>query len=157
MSDALTHDDLEFLDRIALDTIEPVEPPAEVRARVMAAIRPRVLDQSIPGAHESRTVRANEGKWKTVEPGVEVRKLSVDKNRGTVTLMIRMAPNAILSAHDHEGPEDSYVIAGSCRIGAVELGTGDFHHVDAKAHHGDVVANAEGCTLLLTVDLADAA
>lgn len=160
MTEVLTHDDLDLLDRIAVDAIEPVEPPAEVRARVLAAIRQtphRVLDESIPGAHESRTVRANEGKWKTVAPGVEVRKLQVDRNRGIVTLMLRMAPNAILPAHDHHGPEDSYVLAGSCRIGAVELGTGDFHHVDPQAHHGDVVANADGCTLLLTVDLADAA
>lgn len=157
MTEALTTDDLELLDRIAADAITPVEPPAEVRARVFAAIRQRPLDVSIPGAHESRTVRSNEGKWKNVAPGVDVRKLSVDKNRGTVTVMVRMAPNAILPAHDHHGPEDSYVVAGSCRIGAVELGTGDFHHVDGTAHHGDVVATADGCTLLLTVDLADAA
>ena len=157
MTEALTTEDLQLLDRIAIDAIEPVEPPAEVRARLLAAIRPRPLDESIPGAHESRTVRANEGKWKTVAPGVEVRKLQVDRTRGIVTLMIRMAPNAVLPAHDHKGPEDSYVIAGSCRIGAVALGTGDFHHVDPSAHHGDVVANADGCTLLLTVDLADAA
>lgn len=160
MSELLTTEDLALLDRIAVDAIDPVEPPAEVRARVLAAIRApqaRKLDESIPGEHESRTVRANEGKWKAVAPGVEVRKLQVDRNRGVATLMIRMAPNAILPAHDHHGPEDSYVISGSCRIGAVELGTGDFHHVDPSAHHGDVVANADGCTLLLTVDLADAA
>jgi len=160
MTDVLTTDDLELLDRIAIDAIQPVEPPAEVRARVLAAIQPaprRVLDESLPGEHESRTVRANEGRWKAVAPGVEVRKLQVDRNRGTVTLMIRMAPNAVLPAHDHHGPEDSYVVAGSCRIGAIALETGDFHHVDPTAHHGDVVANDDGCTLLLTVDLADAA
>jgi anti-sigma factor ChrR (cupin superfamily) len=74
-----------------------------------------------------------------------------------MTLLLELEPEAILPAHDHDGGEDSYVIRGSCRIGAVALSAGDFHHVDAGAHHGDVVASAEGCLLLLTVDLADAA
>lgn len=157
MNDALTHDDLELLDRVAIDAIEPVAPPPEVRARVLAAIRKPKLDESIPGAHESRTVRANEGTWKSIAPGVELKKMSVDRHRGTATFLVRLAPHAVLPAHDHHGPEDSYVVAGSCRIGAVGLQTGDFHHVDATAHHGNVVASAEGCTLLLTADLADAA
>ena len=114
MTDALTTEDLQFLDRIAVDAIEPVAPPADVRARVLAAVQRPRLDESIPGEHESRTVRADEGRWKTVADGVEVRKLSVDKSRGTVTMMIRLAPNAILPAHDHHGSEDSFVV-GSMR------------------------------------------
>jgi anti-sigma factor ChrR (cupin superfamily) len=158
MSDALTLDELNLLDRLTAETIEPIEPPADVRARVLAAIqRTPQLDESIPGEHESRTVRRDEGAWKSCAPGVRTKKLSKDTARGTATLMLELAPNAILPAHDHEGAEDSYVIRGSCRIGAVALYEGDFHHVDAGAHHGDVVASAEGCLLLLTIDLADAA
>ena len=158
MSDALQIDELEVLDSLVAETIEPVDPPADVRARVLAAIRrtPQ-LDESIPGEHESRTVRKDEGNWRTCAPGVRTKKLSKDTARGTMTLMLELEPNAILPAHDHEGSEDSYVIRGSCRIGAVALYEGDFHHVDAGAHHGDVVASAEGCLLLLTIDLADAA
>ena len=158
MTDALTLDELELLDRLAGETIEPIDPPAEVRARVLAAIqRTPQLDETVPGDHESRTVRREEGSWKSCAPGVRTKKLSKDVARGTATLMLELAPNAVLPAHDHEGAEDSYVIRGSCRIGAVALYEGDFHHVDAGAHHGDVVASAEGCLLLLTIDLADAA
>jgi len=158
MSDALTLDELDVLDRIVGETIEPVDPPAEVRARVIAmARRTAQLDESVPGEHESRTVRADEGKWKSCAPGVRTKKLSKDASRGTMTFMLELEPKAILPAHDHEGSEDSYVIRGSCRIGAVALYAGDFHHVDSGAHHGDVVASAEGCLLLLTVDLADVA
>jgi hypothetical protein len=35
----------------------------------------------------------------------------------------------------------------------VALSEGDFHHVDAGAHHGDVVASEQGCLLLLTVEI----
>ena len=158
MSDALTRNDLAFLDRITAETIEPVTPPSAVRAKVMEAVRnTSQLDESIPGEHESRTVRADEGRWRTLAPGVRSKKLSTDTARNTVTCLLELEPQSILPAHDHEGSEDSYVVRGSCRIGAVALYAGDFHHVDAGAHHGDVIASEEGCLLILTLDLADVA
>ena len=158
LTPGLTADELDVLDRIVAETIAPVDPPAAVRSRILAAVRrtPQ-LDESVPGDHESRTVRADEGTWRSCAPGVRTKKLSKDANRGTMTLLLELEPRAILPAHDHEGSEDSYVIRGSCRIGAVALYAGDFHHVDAGAHHGDVVSSDEGCLLLLTVDLADVA
>jgi anti-sigma factor ChrR (cupin superfamily) len=158
MSDALSHDELELLDQIIGGTIEPIDPPAGVRARLVAAVRSAPqLDDSIPGEHESRTVRTDEGNWRSCAPGVRTKNLSKDPARGTMTFLLELAPASILPAHNHAGGEDSYVIRGSCRIGAVALHAGDFHHVDSGAHHGDVVASAEGCLLLLTVDLADVA
>ncbi len=157
MSDALTLEELDILDRIVAETIEPVAPPAFVRTKILAAVGPRKLDESLPGAHESQTVRADEGKWKTVAPGVRTKKLSKDARRGTFTCLLELAPDAILPAHDHQGGEESYVIQGSCRIGGVALYAGDFHRVEEGAHHGDVIASAEGCLLLITADLADVA
>lgn len=154
MSDALTVDDLEMLGRIAAESIDPVAPPPSVRARVLAAIKP--LDNSVPGAHESLTVRNEEGRWSDVAPGARMKKLSKDPKRNTLTCLLELAPHALVPAHDHEGGEDSYVIRGSCRIGALALNVGDFHHADAASHHGDIVASEEGCLLLLTVDLAKA-
>jgi len=158
LSPALTADELDVLDGIVAETIEPVDPPAAVRSRILAAVRrtPQ-LDESVPGDHESRTVRADEGSWRSCAPGVRTKKLSKDTTRGTATFMLELEPRSILPAHDHAGSEDSYVVRGSCRIGAVALYAGDFHHVDSGAHHGDVVASDEGCLLLLTVDLADVA
>ena len=157
-TDVLTQDEMEVLDRIVAETIEPVEPPASVRAHILAAVRrtPQ-LDESIPGEHESRTVRADEGNWRSCAPGVRTKKLSKDVARNTLTMLLDLDPGAILPAHDHDGGEDSYVIRGSCRIGAVALYAGDFQHVDQGAHHGDVIASDEGCLLMLTVDLADVA
>lgn len=158
MSDALTIEELELLDAIAAKSIEPIEPPPSVRAKLMEAVRQtRQLDESLPGEHESRTIRAAEGRWQSCAEGVRTKKLSKDVARNTATFLLELAPRAILPAHDHHGAEDSYVIQGSCRIGAVALYAGDFHHVDSGAHHGDVVASDEGCLLLLTVDLADVA
>jgi len=146
MDQGLTADELALLDSVAAESLEPVEPPAAVRAAVLAAIR------NVPGSHESVTVRAEEGRWTTVAPGARTKKLS--KAGGRITFLLEMEPNAVVPEHDHEGGEDSFVIRGSCRIGSLALYTGDFHHADATAHHGDVVASAEGCLLLITLQLA---
>jgi anti-sigma factor ChrR (cupin superfamily) len=147
--DVLSPEDLQFLDRVAAEVISPVEPPSLVRAKVMEAIR------NVPGAHESRTIRAEEGKWSTIAPGARMKVLS--KESGRMTFLVDLDPHATVPAHDHEGGEDSYVVRGSCQIGALSLDTGDFHHVDSTAHHGDVVASAEGCLLLLTLTRAKTA
>ena len=140
--EGLTADDLDLLDRAVAECVEPVEPPAGVRENVMAAIR------SVPGAHESFTVRADEGSWKTVAPGARVKKLKPG------TFLLELDAHAVLPAHDHEGGEDSFVVRGSCHIGALGLSAGDFHHADAGAHHGDVVASAQGCLLLIRMEAA---
>ena len=158
MSDALTHDELAILDGIVAESIDPIEPPPLVRTRVLAAIRQRQpLDTSVPGEHESFTIREPEGRWKDVAPGARLKKLSTDAKRGTMTCLLELAPLALVPAHDHDGGEDSYVIRGSCRIGSLALNVGDFHHSDAGSHHGDIVASEEGCLLLITVDVVKAA
>lgn len=152
MSDALTPDDLLLLDRIAAETIEPVAPPESIRGRVLDTIRQtRQFDTSIPGQHESRTIRVDEGTWTDVAPGARMKRLSKDKARNTLTFLLDLDPHAIVDAHDHDGAEDSYVIRGSCYIGGMALNQGDFHHAEATVHHGDVVASADGCLLLITI------
>jgi len=151
MSD-LTRDELEFLNRIAVETTAPVEPPSVIRARVLDLIRKTPqLDESIPGEHESLTVRDAEGTWKTVAPGARVKSLS--RNDRRYVFLLDLDPNAVVWAHDHDGREDSYVVRGSCRIGALGLYTGDFHHVEGGAHHGDVVASEDGCLLMITLEV----
>src|SRR5688572_15794117 len=155
MSDTLNQEDLDLLDRIATSTIEPMDPPQAVRARVMDSIRGIAqLDASVPSAEESVTVRADEGTWKTIAPGARMKRLTKDARR--VVFLLDLDPNAIVSAHDHDGGEDSYVVRGSCQIGGLGLFQGDFHHSDAGSHHGDVVASAEGCLLMITMEVAAA-
>src|SRR6185436_11043469 len=102
---ALDSEDLQLLDRIAAQVIAPVDPPAHARAKVMEAIR------NVRGAHESRTVRAEEGKWSTIAPGARMKMLS--KESGRMTFLIDLDPLATVPEHDHDGGEDSYVVRGS--------------------------------------------
>jgi anti-sigma factor ChrR (cupin superfamily) len=147
MTEQLAKDDALLLDELVAETIEPVTPPSAVKLRLMSMIR------DIP--QNSRTVRSHEGHWtQTPMPGVKIKLLTVDKTRGTATVLMDLAAGAMLPEHDHHGDEQTFVLSGSCRIGGVSLEKGDFHHVGGDAHHGRVVSDG-GCVLLLVVDEAD--
>ncbi len=146
MTETLSIEDLTLLDAIVAESIEPIAPPVGLRARILGAAT--VTPQN------TRTVRANEGRWFKVVPGVTVKPLSIDLVRDTATLLMTLEPGARVPAHDHSGAEDSFVISGSCRIGESYLLKGDFHHADTGTRHDDVISD-EGCVLLLVVDRTD--
>ncbi|HEY4640301.1 MAG TPA: cupin domain-containing protein [Thermoanaerobaculia bacterium] len=146
MNDQLTIEEISALDELIAQSIEPVAPPVSLREQIVGSVR------NIP--QNSTTVREEEGRWKPVVAGVDMKRLSRDARRGTVTLLLRFQPGSTLAAHDHKGNEQTYVIEGSCLIGSVGLSKGDFHHVEAGEHHGMVVS-PQGCTLLLVVDEED--
>jgi anti-sigma factor ChrR (cupin superfamily) len=146
-NDPLTRDEMALLDDLALESIEPVAPPHPLRARILAAVRET--------PQNSRTVRADEGRWMSLpSSGVSIKLLSTDEKRGTATILMSLDPGSRIAAHDHRGDEETFVVSGSCRIGAVGLSKGDFHRAEAGSHHGDVVSD-EGCVLLLVVDQDD--
>lgn len=58
-------------------------------------------------------VKPQEMEWKTTKfEGVEMKALFVDNSTGMATVMIKMAPGAILPDHEHVGIEQTYVIEG---------------------------------------------
>ena len=97
MNDLLTADELRDLDAIVASTIEPVAPPPFLKQQLLGAIA------GIP--QNSHTVRDEEGRWLDVVRGVQMKKLSRDPQRGTVTLLLRFQAGASLPAHDHRGAE----------------------------------------------------
>jgi anti-sigma factor ChrR (cupin superfamily) len=146
MNDSLTLEELSAIDELIAQSIEPVAPPVSVRSQILSGIL------NVP--QNSTTIREEEGRWKPVVPGVDMKRLSKDQGRNTVTLLLRFQPGSTLPEHDHRGNEQTYVVEGSCYIGSVGLTKGDFHRVESGEHHGTVVSS-EGCLLLLVVDEAD--
>jgi anti-sigma factor ChrR (cupin superfamily) len=125
------------------ESLDAVMPPADVKAKVLGAV-------ALPG----RTVRADDGKWTSIAPGVRLKKLSSDRARNTVMVLMEMQPGAVVPPHEHHHPEDSYIIRGSARLGDLVLFAGDFHHVDAGSRHDSIVSD-DGCLALLVMDAAD--
>jgi anti-sigma factor ChrR (cupin superfamily) len=89
----------------------------------------------------SRFVRIEALPWeKTRFPGVETKTLFLDKRHGLVTVLLRMAPGAVLPDHEHVLVEQTYMLEGRLvdkegpEAGA-EVGPGDFVWRPAGSRH----------------------
>ena len=126
-------------------SVEQVEPPARVRAAVIAATR-------APGRY---SVFDGDRPWAdTPLPGIQIKVLSTDEARGMATMLIRATPGAVYPSHRHSGPEECYVIRGSVIIDGRVLRAGDFHHADAGSDHGEITTT-EGAEVLIVGAIDD--
>ncbi len=122
-----------------------IEPPAAVRARLLARI-------AAPGRY---TVTAGEGEWTDSGlPGMQVKMLSIDHARGLVTMLIRAEAGAVYPPHRHSAAEECYVIRGTVLVDGRTLGPGDFHHADAGSDHGEL-STPDGAEVLIVGGIAD--
>jgi quercetin dioxygenase-like cupin family protein len=87
-------------------------------------------------------------------PGIRLKMLSVNRERGYATLLMDVAPGARFPPHHHGGAEECYVISGSVVACGRRLVAGDFHHADAGSDHDELWTD-EGCRVLLVVDPRD--
>src|SRR4051812_11678019 len=80
-----------------------VEPPPSLRARLLDQIG---RDARISAPAEGLLVRADENEWNdSPAPGVQYRPL-----HGSKTMLVRMAPDSWLPAHDHKEAEQCLVL-----------------------------------------------
>jgi anti-sigma factor ChrR (cupin superfamily) len=123
----------------ALDPIAP----APGRA---AAVKGAVLERVRAGRSRFVTVRAGEGDWAELAPGVHA-KLLHDDGRAR-SFLLRMAPGTRLPAHGHAVEEVCVVLEGSAQLGDVEVHAGDFHLALEGSIHG-AVASRTGALLFI--------
>lgn len=106
---------------------------ARVKARVFRSIEAE-------GGVQHRTVRAADGHWQEVCPGVTRKLLWTDAS--TQSSMVRLAPGAVVRAHFHPMDEECVVLEGSLRIGAgLLLREGDFHVAAGGSMHEEVTSD----------------
>jgi quercetin dioxygenase-like cupin family protein len=124
-----------------LDVAE-VTPPPGLFDRVRAAI----AERDLPG---TTTIRADEGAWETLVPGVERKILWSAGPNGRVTFLIRGQPGASFPAHAHDDDEECFVLAGDLTFDTLTLRAGDYHLARRGAPH-PMGTTAAGCLLLVT-------
>jgi anti-sigma factor ChrR (cupin superfamily) len=138
------------------------EPPAGVRARLLALVSEGGGGE--PGAEAGRgggpdlprdaepghlVVRAGEGEWRpTEDAGVSFKLLFADRERGTMTTLVRMEPGSRIRPHRHPGVEQCLVLEGDVRSGRVRMGAGDFNCSMPGSVHEELTTD-EGALLLL--------
>jgi anti-sigma factor ChrR (cupin superfamily) len=129
---------------LAAQAVE-MRPSPGVRDRLLASLN----------APAKYTVGSDDGQWsESGLPGIRVKILAVDRQRGLVTMLLRGDAGARYPAHRHSAPEECYVIRGSVTIGGRVLHAGDFHHADADSEHGEIVT-VEGAEVLLVGAIDD--
>ena len=139
-------------------------PRQEVKEKVMRRVLESVAKElSHEGPAETTgfveknffNVFTQEGEWlKHPVPGVEVKQLSLNQQRGYATLLMRVAAGTHYPPHHHSGPEECYVLQGDVHVGGQVLRAGDFHHAEAGSDHGELFTEG-GCTFLLVVAASD--
>jgi anti-sigma factor ChrR (cupin superfamily) len=81
-----------------------------------------------PGAPDFLIVRSGDGEWmRTPDAGVFVKVLFIDKDRDTVTTLVRMEPGASIPRHRHRGVEQCLVLEGDVHTGEHAMTAGDFN------------------------------
>ncbi len=83
-------------------------------------------------------------------PGIRMKVLAMNAERGYATLVLDVAPGTRFPPHHHAGAEECYVISGSLFTCGRRLGPGDFVHADGDTDH-DELYTEEGCQVLLVV------
>ena len=93
-------------------------------------------------------IKASEGNWLTIAPGVLAKLLSYDSVSRRTTTLLRFAPGTSYAPHRHTAVEELYVLEGGCSIAGHEMAVGDYHRAEAGTEHHDTSTD-DGCLLLV--------
>lgn len=97
----------------------------------------------------SRYVEVAALPWQaTPFPGIEIKMLYQDKERGLMTQLVKMAPGSTITFHEHIDIEQTYVLEGSLKDEEGECMKGDFVWRPAGNRH---TATAPNGALLIGV------
>jgi anti-sigma factor ChrR (cupin superfamily) len=93
-------------------------------------------------------IKAVEGAWRELAPGVTLKVLSFDMASRRATTLLRFAPGTSYAPHRHTEMEELYVLEGGCSIDGREMAIGDYHRAEAGTEHHRTSTD-EGCLLLV--------
>jgi anti-sigma factor ChrR (cupin superfamily) len=131
----------ELADALA-EALAPSAPPPE---RV-AAVKRAVIERIRAGRSRFVTVRADQGDWSKLAPGVQCKVLHDDGE--TRWFLLRLAPGARLPRHGHAAEETCVVLEGDAQLGDIEAHAGDFHLALPGSVH-DGITTRSGALLFL--------
>jgi anti-sigma factor ChrR (cupin superfamily) len=154
--------------RTLSDMTQPQQPPADVRAAILARLglrgeAPAGELHDHDDAHEHAPVsagvaagitvlRAGTGRWtRTGLRGVRMRTLLADRTANRRTILLDMAPGSELPDHSHAGIEEVYMVRGDLHIAGQVLREGDYIRVERGAEHG-VPRTEGGCVCIVISD-----
>ncbi|MGB0911313.1 MAG: cupin domain-containing protein [Nitrospirales bacterium] len=139
-------------------SITPKVPPASLRTKLLECVEaeqqfdPKAKETiAKPSELSSDTgftfVRAQDDLWHDIGSGIRVKVLSFDQTQNRLTALARMEPHSAFRPHEHPGPEEFYVLEGTCNIGGQLLHVGDYHRAESGTYHHET-STVDGCLML---------
>ena len=125
-------------------SLQPIQPPTERAALLRTQILERVRADALPDPH--LTLRASEGHWHTLSPGIEMKLLRPEAD--TVSYLLRLAAGRRVPPHDHADDEECLVLEGDVWLGNTHAFAGDYHLARRGVPHGELHTET-GCLLFL--------
>ncbi len=132
-----------LVDELAL-ALAPIA-PAPARS---AALKERIAARVGRERRRFVTVRAADGSWQPVAPGIAIKVL--DDDGSMQAFLLRLDPGARLPAHVHASDELCVVLEGALRMGDISIGAGDYHLALAGSGHDDIVSEGGALVFVRT-------
>ena len=106
----------------------------------MQRLRDRVMrrvDDDIEDAAQSFfTIRADDGPWIELVPGIKKKVLFANPETGTESFLLKAEPGAEAPPHQHEHDEHCLVLEGEVSFGdGIYLRAGDYHFAPGGSEH----------------------
>jgi quercetin dioxygenase-like cupin family protein len=120
-----------------------MEPPPDLFDRIGARVDALEKQKAM-----GRTLRADEGEWIALVPGVRFKELHRNVALERWTILVDAAPGATFPAHEHAQDEEIFMISGDLAFADTELGPGDFHFSPAGSTHAAHHTRA-GCRCII--------
>lgn len=111
--------------------VPDAQPGAGARGRMRAALLAKV-SKPAPTTH---VLRADQGEWKPMLPGIHIKTLRIDREKGTQTTLWRLDSGARVPPHPHGHEEECLVIEGSIIQNGIEYFPGDFLLAEVGEKH----------------------
>lgn len=115
---------------------------------VDAARRAAIWDAVHSRLSELHIVRANEGEWRQLLPGVDIKRLYLDPSTRIETALWRIHAGAFVPAHPHTHDEECLVLEGSIIDGEQAFAAGDYLMARAGSMHARL-SSPNGALLLI--------
>ena len=133
------------LDAASVAVLSAAIAPAPLAPERIASMRSRIMAGI---ADSTSVIRAADGEWRELLPGITIKTLHVDRDQGTQTSLWRLAAGARIPRHPHSKDEECLVLEGSITHDGETYRQGDYLHTRAGLRHQEFVA-PDGALLMI--------
>ncbi len=131
----------DVIDPATMERLAGAIAPAELSQSDRESLHVRIMARiSDAPPQRTYTVRANEGTWISVGPGVELKVLRMDREANSQTVLFRMQPGSQIVPHPHNQEEECLVMEGEILVGNHRVAAGDMHIAMPGAKHPPIIA-----------------